>query len=66
MTYFKKTIIQGENDIGAATDLASTPEGEYNAEEFTLQPGEWITLAAKSLAGTPSYVTGTINTREDQ
>jgi hypothetical protein len=40
--------------------------GEYNAEEVTLQPGEWITLAAKATAGTPSYVTGSINTREDQ
>lgn len=40
--------------------------GEYNAEELTLQPGEWITLAAKSVTGTPAYVTGSINTREDQ
>jgi len=40
--------------------------GEFNAEELTLQPGEWITLAAKSTTGTPSYVTGSINTREDQ
>lgn len=40
--------------------------GEYNAEEFTIQPGEWITLAAKSSSGTPSYVVGTLNTREDQ
>jgi hypothetical protein len=36
------------------------------AEEFTLQPGEWVTLAAKAVTGTPSYVTGSINTREDQ
>lgn len=34
-------------------------------EELTLQPGEWVTLAAKSVTGTPSYVTGSINTRED-
>lgn len=40
--------------------------GDYNAEEVTLQPGEWITLAAKSTFGAPSYVTGSINTREDQ
>lgn len=40
--------------------------GNYNAEEITLQPGEWITLAAKATTGTPSYVTGSINTREDQ
>lgn len=40
--------------------------GEFNAEEITLQPGEWITLGAKATTGTPSYVTGSINTREDQ
>jgi len=40
--------------------------GNYNVEELTLQPGEWITLAAKATTGTPSYVTGSINTREDQ
>jgi len=40
--------------------------GTYNSEEVTLQPGEWITLAAKAVMGTPSYVTGSINTREDQ
>jgi len=37
-----------------------------NLEEVTLQPGEWVTLAAKASTGTPSYVTGSINTREDQ
>lgn len=40
--------------------------GQYNAEELTLQPGEWITLAARATTGTPSYVTGSLNTREDQ
>lgn len=40
--------------------------GDINAEEFTIQPGEWITLAAKSVAGSPTYVTGSFNTREDQ
>jgi hypothetical protein len=40
--------------------------GSYNAEELTLQPGEWVTLAAKATTGTPAYVTGSINTREDQ
>ena len=40
--------------------------GTFNAEEFTLQPGEWLTLAAKASTGTPAYVTGSINTREDQ
>jgi len=40
--------------------------GSYNAEEITLQPGEWVTLACKAVTGTPAYVTGSINTREDQ
>jgi len=40
--------------------------GAYNAEEVTLQPWEWVTLAAKATTWTPSYVTGAINTREDQ
>jgi len=40
--------------------------GNYNMEELTLQPGEWVTLAARATTGTPAYVTGTINTREDQ
>jgi hypothetical protein len=35
-------------------------------EELTLQPGEWVTLAARAVTGTPSYVTGSLNTREDQ
>jgi hypothetical protein len=35
-------------------------------EELTIQPGEWVTLAARAVTGTPSWVTGSINTREDQ
>jgi len=37
-----------------------------NNEEAVLQPGEWVTLCAKSTTGTPSWVTGGMNTREDQ
>ncbi len=40
--------------------------GVLNSEEVTIQPGEWFTLAARSTTGTPSYVTGSLNTREDQ
>ena len=40
--------------------------GFFNAEELTLQPGEWITLAAKSVQNNVSHCTGAINTREDQ
>lgn len=36
-------------------------------QELTLQPGEYVTLAARSLgAGSPTFVTGSLNTREDQ
>jgi hypothetical protein len=38
----------------------------YNIDELTLQPGEWLTLGAMATTGSPSYVTGSINTREDQ
>lgn len=40
--------------------------GELNGEDFTVQPGEWVTVAARSVTGTPSYVTAAINIREDQ
>ena len=40
--------------------------GAFNIEEVTLQPGEYVTLCAKATTGSPSYVTGSINTREDQ
>jgi len=40
--------------------------GIFNMEEVTLQPGEWMTLAAKTTTGNATHVTGTINTREDQ
>lgn len=35
-------------------------------DELTIQPGEWVTLAARAVTGSPSYVTGSLNTREDQ
>ena len=35
-------------------------------EEIDIQPGEVLTLAAKSSTGTPAYVTASINTREDK
>ena len=40
--------------------------GEFNAEEITIQPGEWVTLAVKSVANNIAYATGALNTREDQ
>jgi hypothetical protein len=35
-------------------------------EEFTLQPGEWITIAARTVTGNATYVTASLNTSEDQ
>lgn len=35
-------------------------------DDITIQPGEMITVAAQSSAGTPSYVIASMNTREDQ
>lgn len=51
--------------LGDTGNLDHNFDGGAN-EELTLQPGEWLTLAAKSVTGTPAYVTGSINTREDQ
>jgi hypothetical protein len=36
------------------------------SDEITLQPGETLTVAAKAVTGTPSYVAASLNTREDQ
>ncbi len=36
------------------------------SEEIDLQPGETITLCAKATTGSPSWVTGSLNTREDK
>jgi hypothetical protein len=40
--------------------------GGLTMEELTLQPGEWVTLAVKAVQNNPAWVTGAINTREDQ
>lgn len=40
--------------------------GEYNGEEFTIQPGDYITVCAKSFgSGSPTWVTASLNTRDD-
>lgn len=39
---------------------------EGGPEELTLQPGEWFTLAVKSVQNNVAWATGSINTREDQ
>jgi hypothetical protein len=35
-------------------------------DRITVQPGETITLAARAVTGTATYVNGSLNTREDQ
>lgn len=35
-------------------------------EDFTLQPGEMIAICARTTTGNASYVTASVNTREDQ
>jgi hypothetical protein len=40
--------------------------GSFNAEEITLQPGEYVTLAVRSVQNNVAHATGAINTREDQ
>lgn len=35
-------------------------------EEFTIQPGETITVCAKTVLATAAFVTASVNTREDQ
>ncbi len=34
-------------------------------DEITLQPGETVSLCARSVTGTPAYVNASLNTRED-
>lgn len=61
--------VSNNSQILWAGHLGDTGELDHhfeNGEVIDLQPGEMITLAAKSVSGTPSHVTGSINTREDQ
>jgi hypothetical protein len=63
--------VTSNDQIIWSSHLGDTGEFDHHfngggSEELTIQPGEWYTLAAKSTTGTPSYVTGSINTREDQ
>ena len=66
------TVTYSTNDQVVWTGhLGDTGQFDHNfditgREEFTIQPGETYTLAAKATTGTPAYVTGSLNTREDQ
>ena len=65
VTVSNNTQILWSGHLGDTGEFDHHFNGGTN-EEFTLQPGEWVTLAAKAVTGTPAYVTGSINTREDQ
>ncbi len=66
VTYTSGDQLMWTGHLGDTGELDHHFAGGTDMEEITLQPGEWITLAARSVTGTPSYVTGSINTREDQ
>ena len=65
VTYSTNDQILWSGHLGDTGDLDHHFNGG-KAEDLTLQPGEWLTLAAKATTGTPSWATGSINTREDQ
>jgi hypothetical protein len=50
----------------AHTGQASGDSYSFSDKEITLQPGETLTLAARAVTGTATYVSGALNTREDQ
>lgn len=52
--------------LGDTGNLSTSFEtSDYNFEEFTIQPGEYITLATRASTGTNVVVIGSLNTRED-
>ena len=52
--------------VPVGPDGAETIYLDDELERVTLQPGETITVAAKSTTGSPAFVTASLNTREDQ
>lgn len=65
VTYSTNDQLMWTGHLGETGEIDHHFNGS-GGEELTLQPGEWVTLAARATTGTPSYVTGSINTREDQ
>jgi hypothetical protein len=60
------TIASNDQIVWSST-LGET--GNFNftfSDEITIQPGEVLTMVARSSTGTPSYVVCSANTREDQ
>lgn len=60
--------IASNNQLIWSGTLGDTGNLDYQfiVDEVRIQPGETITLAAKSAFGTPSYVVGGLNTKEYQ
>lgn len=63
-TYTDNSQLMWSISLGDTGDFAIN--FDQITEELTLQPGESFTLCARSSTGSPSYVVGSINTREDQ
>lgn len=56
-----------QNQLIYSTMLGDTGNVDHEfTDELTIQPGETITVAAKSVTGSPSWVAAGLNTREDQ
>lgn len=57
----------GNDQTEFALNLGQSAGGSFDLDdEITLQPGETLTLAARAVTGTATYVIGSLNTREDQ
>jgi hypothetical protein len=60
------TITNNEQLIFALCIGQSSGAVHQFEDEITLQPGETVTLAARAVTGTATYVIASLNTREDQ
>jgi len=59
--------ISDNNQIVWTGTLGDTGNFEFHfSDNITIQPGETVTVAAKAVTGSPSWVTASLNTREDQ
>ncbi len=66
--YRRGQQVQAVNDAGDLTNIHSTAEGHFVfsfTDDVTLQPGETVTLAVRSVTATATCI-GQLNTREDQ
>lgn len=66
VTFADRSQVLWTGHLGETGDIDHHFTNGTSQGEITIQPGEWMTLAAKAVTGSPSYVSGSINTREDQ